>query len=59
VELKGRAVDRGDVDLNFLFPGKTKIFADWFNGEIRLPQGPMLEYVHMGYASMFLTDFKI
>ena len=45
-----------EVDLNYLFPGKNEIFADWFSGEIRIPQGEMLQYVHMGYESIFETD---
>lgn len=29
------------------------IFAEWFTGEIIAPQGEMIEYVHLGYASRF------
>ena len=45
-----------EVDLNYLFPGKNEIFADWFSGEIRIPQGEMIQYVHMGYESIFEKD---
>jgi F0F1-type ATP synthase assembly protein I len=45
-----------EVDLNYLFPGQNKVFANWFSGEIRLPQGKILEYVHMGYASLYVKD---
>jgi hypothetical protein len=44
------------VDLNYLFPGQNEVFADWFSGEIRIPQGEMLKYVHMGYQSIFEKD---
>lgn len=44
------------VDLNYLFPGKKEVFADWFSGEIRVPQGELLKYVHMGYQSIFEKD---
>ncbi|GHU90915.1 hypothetical protein FACS1894155_09900 [Bacteroidia bacterium] len=44
------------VGLNYLFPGQKQVFANWFNGEIRIPQGEMLEYVHMGYASLYDSD---
>jgi len=44
------------VDLNYLFPGEKQVFADWFTGKIRVPQGEMLKYVHMGYASIFERD---
>jgi hypothetical protein len=44
------------VDLNYLFPGENEVFADWFNGEIRIPQGELLQYIHMGYESIFEKD---
>ena len=45
-----------EVDLNYLFPNQNKVFAEWFTGELRIRQGEMLEYVHMGYASLFEKD---
>ncbi|MCC6753131.1 MAG: hypothetical protein IT266_03995 [Saprospiraceae bacterium] len=45
-----------EVGLNYLFPGQIEVFANWFNGKIRIPQGEMLEYVHSGYASMYESD---
>jgi hypothetical protein len=36
-----------------LFPGFDKVFAHWFTGELRCPQGDLVEYVHMGYASTY------
>lgn len=44
------------VGLDYLFPGQDRVFADWFSGEIRIPQGEMLDYVHMGYASLYERD---
>ena len=34
----------------------NEVFADWFNGEIRIPQGELLQYIHMGYESIFEKD---
>ena len=36
--------------------GETRLFADWFSGELRLPQGEELEYVHMGFESVYERD---
>ena len=36
-----------------LFPGFDKVFAHWFTGELRCPQGNLVEYIHMGYASTY------
>ena len=56
IKLQACLEDYKEVDLNYLFPGKNEIFADWFSGEIRIPQGEMLQYVHMGYESIFEKD---
>ena len=42
------------VDLQGAFPGQRgPIFAEWYTGELKVPQGRLLEYVHMGYASQY------
>lgn len=56
---KGNSKSQGNVDMNYLFRGQTKVFAKWFTGEIQLPRGPMLKYVHMGYGSMYIEDLFI
>lgn len=33
--------------------GKDRMKVDWFNGLLILPQGELVEYVHMGYASTY------
>jgi hypothetical protein len=33
--------------------GKDIIFADWFTGELHIPQGGMLDYIHAGYDSVY------
>lgn len=45
-----------EVDLSYLFPRQNQVIADWFSGKIRVPQGEMLDYVHMGYASLYERD---
>ena len=50
------------IGLSDVFPGYDKVFAHWFTGELRCPQGAQLEYRHMGYGSVYeydlLMDFK-
>lgn len=45
-----------------IFPGFDKVFAHWFTGELRCPQGARLKYQHMGYGSIYeydlLMEFK-
>lgn len=35
-----------------VFPDSTRVFAHWFTGHIIVPRGEVVEYVHMGYASV-------
>ena len=32
-----------EVELEYLFPKKDKVFANWFSGEIRLPHGNKMQ----------------
>lgn len=46
-----------EVGLETLFPDfSDRVFAHWYSGTISIPEGEMLEYVHMGYASMYERD---
>jgi hypothetical protein len=33
-----------------------KVKADWFTGDLRIPDGELLQYVHMGYGSVYERD---
>jgi hypothetical protein len=39
--------------------GKEAIFADWFTGELRIPKGRMLEYVHAGFNSIYEQEMLL
>jgi len=41
-----------------LLPGDP-LFADWFSGVLRVPQGQLLQYVHMGFESVFEKDLFV
>ena len=56
IELKAYLEGYREVGLDYLFPGHNTAFANWFSGKIRIPQGEMLDYVHMGYASLYERD---
>lgn len=46
--------------LETLFPGfPERVFAHWFTGELRVPQGKLLKYVHGGYSSTYERDLFI
>jgi hypothetical protein len=56
ISLLGFLDNNEKVDLNYLFPNKTEVFADWFSGNIRIPEGELLEKINLGYASVFEKD---
>jgi len=35
------------------------VFAHWFTGRLRAPQGKMLQYIHMGFNSTYEFDLLI
>jgi hypothetical protein len=50
------------VNLRRLF-GKRyrngRILASWFSGDLRMPDGKMLQYVHMGYGSVYEKEITL
>jgi hypothetical protein len=57
IGLSGTLEDGTEANLETIFPGFAhRVFAHWFTGRIRVPQGKMLDYVHMGYASTYERD---
>jgi len=41
-----------------LTPGGP-LWADWFTGVIRIPRGELLQYVHMGFGSVYEQELHI
>jgi hypothetical protein len=42
-----------ELSLKSLFHTEEKVFASWFSGKLYVPYGMMLQYVHMGYESVY------
>ena len=60
IKLDGELEDGRDVDLSTVFPEfPTRVFAHWYSGKIRIPQGKRIEYVHMGYGSTYEKDILL
>ena len=57
VELQGLLNSGEEACLATVFPGfADRVFAHWFSGRLRIPQGKRLAYVHMGYGSTYERD---
>jgi len=53
-------MEQKEIPLSLIFPfGKPPIEAIWFTGVLRIPQGKMLKYRHMGFLSDFEKDLFI
>lgn len=51
---------RVSANLEAVFPGyPDRVFAHWYSGTLRIPQGKTLKYVHMGHQSTFEKDLLI
>ena len=50
-------LDDEPIPLSKIFPDNPKrVFAHWVTGEVRCPEGKLLNYVHGGYASNYERD---
>lgn len=57
INLTGQMKDGTDANLATIFPNDPdRVFAHWYSGKVRLPQGNKLKYVHMGYSSVYEKD---
>ncbi len=55
--VKLSAPDDRDVGLESIFPGyPDRVFAHWYSGVLRVPRGKRLQYVHMGYRTLYERD---
>jgi hypothetical protein len=60
VEFLGNLKDGSEASIATIFPDfPDRVFAHWYSGTIRIPQGKRLEYVHMGYHSIFERDLLL
>ena len=61
VEMRHAITKHGERDfstelrsvMSEMFPGQKEILADWFSGHVIIPNGDLVQYVHMGYASTY------
>tara|TARA_B100001287_G_scaffold272541_1_gene274393 strand:- start:752 stop:1168 length:417 start_codon:yes stop_codon:yes gene_type:complete len=56
VSLLGFIKNNEQVDLNYLFPNQSEVFAGWYSGEIRISEGELIKKINLGYASVFEKD---
>ena len=58
--LDGWLEDGTRVTAGMIFPGfPDKVSAQWYSGQLRIPEGELLKYVHMGYGSTYERDLLL
>ena len=58
-EIKGNMLFLVNVEGMYQLDGGGPLFADWFSGTLRVPQGKMLQYIHMGFESIYESELLI
>jgi len=57
IGIRAQLEDGTPVTLETLFPGyPDRVFAHWFTGDLRVPQGRMTKYVHQGFQTQYQAD---
>ncbi|MCM4172460.1 hypothetical protein DHD32_13280 [Arenibacter sp. TNZ] len=62
IDFSGKIEDGNDiidVGLDYLFPGKERVYAQWFSGTDRVPHGKVTKYVHADYLSEYEKEFAL
>ena len=60
LELNGTLQDGSAASLATVFPDyPERVFAHWYSGALRIPQGRLLKYVHMGFGSSYERDLLL
>ena len=58
ISLSGTLDDGNEACLETVFPGfPNRVFAHWHSGELRVPKGQRLKYMHMGFGSIYEHDW--
>lgn len=58
-EIKDNKFYLVDITGRYRLAEPPPLFADWFTGVLRIPQGKRLHYVHMGFGSVFESELHI
>lgn len=57
VKLKNGYDKKAESCMTEYFPDQPDgVFANWYSGKLRLPQGELLKYAHGGYGSIYESD---
>jgi hypothetical protein len=52
-ELENACLEKIKLSLKSLFNTRKKVHASWYTGNIIAPYGKLVQYIHIGYASVY------
>ena len=59
INFKGYLDDLDEVDLNFLFPRKEEVLANWYSGIIKIPRGKLIHLNQLTHTSIYEEDLML
>lgn len=58
-EIKDNRLYLNRVVGSYHLDAREPVFADWISDTLRVPQGKLLQYVHMGFGSVYERELEI
>lgn len=60
VSLTGNLSTGAEASISSIFPETSdKVFANWYSGDLKIPRGDLVEYIHMGFDSKFESELVV
>jgi hypothetical protein len=59
IDFRGYTLTEAAKGVQYLFPGESRVFANWFTGVLVINVGQVIEYKHRGYESIFENVISI
>ena len=59
IDFRGYTLTEAAKGVQYLFPGESRVFANWFTGVLVINVGQVIEYKHRGYESIFENIINI
>jgi len=53
INFRGYLDGLDEVELNYLFPKREEVFASWYSGIIKIPQGKLLQFNQLTHTSIY------
>jgi hypothetical protein len=59
INFKGYLDNLDEVELNYLFPQKEEVFANWYTGILKISQGKLIKFNQLTQTSIYEEDVML